>query len=104
MAPATPRLRILAGSWLLSLTQERCTHRSSILVSNLDYGRWQTSAILQCLSTTILCSPKLTYLTVGGNAVSAYLTWRLQATNACDVTLVWKNNFESVAQYGLTFK
>ncbi|KAI0475936.1 ketopantoate reductase PanE/ApbA-domain-containing protein [Xylariaceae sp. FL0804] len=42
--------------------------------------------------------------TVGGNAVSAFLSWRLQATNACDVTLVWKSGFESVYQYGITFK
>ncbi|KAI0019887.1 ketopantoate reductase PanE/ApbA-domain-containing protein [Xylariomycetidae sp. FL0641] len=42
--------------------------------------------------------------TVGGNAVSAFLSWRLQATNACDVTLVWKSGFESVHQYGITFK
>ncbi|KAJ4297470.1 hypothetical protein N0V90_005361 [Kalmusia sp. IMI 367209] len=27
-----------------------------------------------------------------------------QATNACDVTLVWKSGFESVAQYGISFK
>ncbi|KAI1181122.1 ketopantoate reductase PanE/ApbA-domain-containing protein [Nemania sp. FL0916] len=42
--------------------------------------------------------------TVGGNAVSAFLSWRLQATNACDVTLVWKSGFESVYQYGISFK
>lgn len=41
---------------------------------------------------------------VGGNAVSAFLSWRLQATNACDVTLVWKSGFEHVAQYGISFK
>ncbi|RFU32587.1 hypothetical protein B7463_g3750, partial [Scytalidium lignicola] len=41
---------------------------------------------------------------VGGNAVSAFLSWRLQATNACDVTLVWKSGFDSVAQYGISFK
>jgi hypothetical protein len=41
---------------------------------------------------------------VGGNAVSAFLSWRLQATNACDVTLVWKSGFEAVHQYGITFK
>ncbi|KIW20667.1 hypothetical protein PV08_01244 [Exophiala spinifera] len=41
---------------------------------------------------------------VGGNAVSAFLSWRLQATNACDVTLVWKANYQSVAQYGVSFK
>ncbi|ETS78495.1 hypothetical protein PFICI_10557 [Pestalotiopsis fici W106-1] len=42
--------------------------------------------------------------TVGGNAVSAFLSWRLQATNACDVTLVWKTGFEAVHQYGISFK
>jgi hypothetical protein len=41
---------------------------------------------------------------VGGNAVSAFLSWRLQATHACDVTLVWKSGFESVHQYGISFK
>lgn len=41
---------------------------------------------------------------VGGNAVSAFLSWRLQATNACDVTLVWKNGFDSVSQYGISFR
>ncbi|KAF2753362.1 putative meiotically up-regulated gene 72 protein [Pseudovirgaria hyperparasitica] len=49
-------------------------------------------------------APRLKILSVGGNAVSAFLSWRLQATNACDVTLVWKSGFESVAQYGITFK
>jgi hypothetical protein len=43
-------------------------------------------------------------LTVGGNPVSAFLSWRLQATNACDVTLVWKSNFDAVAQYGISMK
>jgi hypothetical protein len=41
---------------------------------------------------------------VGGNAVSAFLSWRLQATNACDVTLVWKSGFDTVHQYGISFK
>lgn len=41
---------------------------------------------------------------VGGNAVSAFLSWRLSATNACDVTLVWKNNYEAVSQYGISFR
>ncbi|KAF2839792.1 putative dehydropantoate reductase [Patellaria atrata CBS 101060] len=49
-------------------------------------------------------SPRLRILSVGGNAVSAFLSWRLQATNACDVTLVWKSGFENVAQYGISFK
>jgi hypothetical protein len=42
--------------------------------------------------------------TVGGNAVSAFLSWRLQATQASDVTLVWKSQFDSVAQYGISMK
>jgi hypothetical protein len=41
---------------------------------------------------------------VGGNAVSAFLSWRLQATNACDVTLVWKSGYDAVAQYGISIK
>ena len=43
-------------------------------------------------------------VSVGGNPVSAFLSWRLQATNACDVTLVWKSNFQHVADYGISFK
>jgi len=43
-------------------------------------------------------------VSVGGNAVSAFLSWRLSATNACDVTLVWKSGYEAVAQYGISFK
>jgi len=41
---------------------------------------------------------------VGGNAVSAFLSWRLSATNACDVTLVWKSNYDAVSQYGISFR
>lgn len=49
-------------------------------------------------------TPRLKILSVGGNPVSAFLSWRLQATNACDVTLVWKTGFEHVSQYGISFK
>jgi hypothetical protein len=50
-------------------------------------------------------SPKLTQAClVGSNAISAFLSWRLQATTSCDVTLVWKSGFESVSQYGVSFK
>ncbi|OJD35232.1 alcohol dehydrogenase [Diplodia corticola] len=49
-------------------------------------------------------TPRLRILSVGGNAVSAFLSWRLQATNTCDVTLVWKSGFEHVAQYGISMK
>lgn len=41
---------------------------------------------------------------MGGNAVSAFLSWRLQATNACDVTLVWKSGYDAVSQFGIAFK
>ncbi|CRG88893.1 hypothetical protein PISL3812_05928 [Talaromyces islandicus] len=44
------------------------------------------------------------FCVVGGNAVSAFLSWRLQATNSCDVTLVWKSGFDAVAQYGVSFR
>ncbi|AEO54870.1 2-dehydropantoate 2-reductase-like protein [Thermothelomyces thermophilus ATCC 42464] len=49
-------------------------------------------------------TPRLKILSVGGNPVSAFLSWRLQASNACDVTLVWKTGFEHVSQYGISFK
>ncbi|KAK3393085.1 2-dehydropantoate 2-reductase-like protein [Podospora didyma] len=49
-------------------------------------------------------TPRLKILSVGGNPVSAFLSWRLQATNACDVTLVWKTGYEHVSQYGISFK
>ncbi|KAJ5092533.1 hypothetical protein NUU61_007403 [Penicillium alfredii] len=48
--------------------------------------------------------PRLRILSVGGNAISAFLSWRLQATTSCDVTLVWKAGFEAVSQYGVSFK
>ncbi|KAI9837906.1 MAG: hypothetical protein M1837_002671 [Sclerophora amabilis] len=48
--------------------------------------------------------PRLRILSVGGNSVSAFLSWRLQATNACDVTLVWKSGFDAVHQYGISFR
>ncbi|RVD86702.1 uncharacterized protein DFL_004965 [Arthrobotrys flagrans] len=51
-----------------------------------------------------MSSGRLRILSVGGNAVSAFLSWRLQATNACDVTLVWKSGFENVSQYGISFR
>ncbi|KAJ0424323.1 ketopantoate reductase PanE/ApbA-domain-containing protein [Aspergillus carlsbadensis] len=41
---------------------------------------------------------------VGSNGISAFLSWRLQATTSCDVTLVWKSGFESVSQYGVSMK
>lgn len=49
-------------------------------------------------------SELMSVCSVGGNPVSAFLSWRLQATNACDVTLVWKSGYDHVAQYGISFK
>ncbi|PWW78392.1 hypothetical protein C7212DRAFT_182830 [Tuber magnatum] len=49
-------------------------------------------------------APRLRILSVGSNPVSAFLSWRLQATHACDVTLVWKSGFDSVSRYGISFK
>ncbi|ODH44937.1 hypothetical protein ACO22_00560 [Paracoccidioides brasiliensis] len=48
--------------------------------------------------------PRLRILSVGGNAISAFLSWRLQATKSCDVTLVWKSGFDAVSQYGIIFR
>ncbi|KAF6818325.1 2-dehydropantoate 2-reductase [Colletotrichum sojae] len=59
---------------------------------------------LKILSATMGDSELMSVCSVGGNPVSAFLSWRLQATNACDVTLVWKSGFEHVAQYGISFK
>jgi hypothetical protein len=60
---------------------------------------YRPSAIVMAMSLELR-----RYCIVGSNAVSAFLSWRLQATNACDVTLVWKANFQAVAQYGISFK
>ncbi|KAI5804918.1 2-dehydropantoate 2-reductase [Geopyxis carbonaria] len=49
-------------------------------------------------------TPRLRVLSVGGNPLSAFLSWRLQATQSCDVTLVWKATYEAVSQYGISFK
>lgn len=55
-------------------------------------------------SSPIMGRPIMKVCAVGGNAISAFLSWRLQATTSCDVTLVWKSGFEAVAQYGVSFK
>ena len=44
------------------------------------------------------------YLIVGGNPVSAFLSWRLNETQACDVTLVWRTAYERVSTYGIDFQ
>lgn len=85
MAPSPPRLRILSGE-------------SSSQSPGVD------SAFLYLLVQPTIKLKLKSFCIVGGNAVSAFLSWRLQATNACDVTLVWKNGFESVSQYGISFR
>lgn len=55
-------------------------------------------------SPSAMGRPILRVCAVGGNAISAFLSWRLQATTSCDVTLVWKSGFEAVSQYGVSFK
>lgn len=47
---------------------------------------------------------RLKILAVGGNPVSAFLSWRLNETQACDVTLVWRTAYERVSQYGIDFQ
>ncbi|BFZ64220.1 hypothetical protein YB2330_005359 [Saitoella coloradoensis] len=47
---------------------------------------------------------KLRILSVGSNAISAFYSWRLQASNACETTLVWRSTFEAVQSFGITFK
>ena len=104
MAPAPPRLRILSGEPPLF------RHQSQRRSLNAAFGHQFLSKALQ-LSFTSCPSPinemkseLRRVCIVGGNAVSAFLSWRLQATNACDVTLVWKANYQQVAQYGISFK
>lgn len=69
---------------------------------------WPSRTYLYCL--VMFCrwfwilDKELISCLVGGNAVSAFLSWRLSATNACDVTLVWKSSYQQVAQFGISFK
>ncbi|BFZ58513.1 hypothetical protein PYCC9005_005576 [Savitreella phatthalungensis] len=49
-------------------------------------------------------SSRLRVLSVGSNAVSAFISWRLQESRAADVTLVWRSQCEAVQQYGLSFR
>jgi hypothetical protein len=113
MAPSPPRLRILSGAYPFPLLQP--CHPAS-LTPNSPGDSPSRSARFNCFCLPLFSTsrrnpsqqystPKLTeYPIVGGNAVSAFLSWRLQATNACDVTLVWKNGYQTVAQYGISFK
>ena len=70
------------------------------------WRRWSLEHCLLAPHIYTMSDDQLTYrvCVVGGNAVSAFLSWRLSATNACDVTLVWKSGFEGVSQYGISFR
>ncbi|KAI1258381.1 hypothetical protein F5Y18DRAFT_434400 [Xylariaceae sp. FL1019] len=96
MAPGAPRLKILSGAYPPdALSYPIYTSHPAAL---LEPPLW---SLLLGVTMAANCVPTVP---LGGNAVSAFLSWRLQATNACDVTLVWKSGFESVHQFGISFK
>lgn len=41
---------------------------------------------------------------VGSNAVSAFYSWRLASSKACEVTVVWRRNWQAVQEYGIAFQ
>ena len=41
---------------------------------------------------------------VGSNAVSAFYSWRLASSKACEVTVVWRRNWQAVQDYGIAFQ
>jgi hypothetical protein len=43
-------------------------------------------------------------LLVGSNAVSAFYSWRLASSKACEVTVVWRRNWQAVQDYGIAFQ
>ena len=98
MAPSPPRLRILSGTLALPPPPFALLHRANALCFPYVQGMASTEEPL------LVALPMLKNFVVGGNATSAFLSWRLQATNACDVTLVWKSGYDAVSQYGISFK
>jgi ketopantoate reductase len=40
---------------------------------------------------------------VGSNAVSAFYSWRLASSRACELTVVWRRNWQAVQDYGIVF-
>jgi hypothetical protein len=105
MAPSPPRLRILSGEHTFDDPTLSCIEQ---LPSAPRWIFWLSLFLYYSFSTPSALPEMNRELRrcciVGGNAVSAFLSWRLQATNACDVTLVWKANYQAVAQYGISFK
>lgn len=96
---------MLAGPRVSTFLAQQIFHPSPALLGRTEYEPCLPRNHFVSVHThTMENTPLTSFLIVGGNPVSAFLSWRLSATNACDVTLVWKNGFESVAQYGLSFK
>ncbi len=109
MAPSPPRLRILSGwsHFRSPILQIKSLHISVVTSQKLQHSFHTSLSFFAFVRRCINCSLGMDLLNVcvvGGNAVSAFLSWRLQATNACDVTLVWKSGFDAVFQYGISFK
>lgn len=99
MGPSPPRLRILSGQ---SALPPPYTWQTTLSLPQLQGVL--PAGVLSASGSFLMATSILKYLIVGGNAVSAFLSWRLQATNACDVTLVWKSGYDAVSQYGISFK
>jgi hypothetical protein len=112
MAPTTPRLRILSGwshdlpaSLILGFHYSQAIEALDHSFISFKHGLFEFTLLFTSIINVEMDDELLMNVcVVGGNAVSAFLSWRLQATNACDVTLVWKSGFESVYQYGISFK
>lgn len=47
---------------------------------------------------------KLRILSVGSNAISAFISWRLSESKACHTTLIWRNRCESVLSEGIRIR
>ena len=111
MAPSPPRLRILSGlsHFCGPILKSKVStfpswfHKSFNVPSTVLTSLSFCAFVRRCINCS-LGMDLLNVCVVGGNAVSAFLSWRLQATNACDVTLVWKSGFDAVFQYGISFK
>ncbi|EEB07632.1 oxidoreductase [Schizosaccharomyces japonicus yFS275] len=47
---------------------------------------------------------KLRLLTVGTNAISAFLSWRLSESKSCHVTMVWRSQGSNIMNDGIRFR
>jgi Ketopantoate reductase PanE/ApbA len=47
---------------------------------------------------------KRVLMVVGSNAISAFYSWRLASSKACEVTVVWRRNWQAVQDYGIAFQ